>query len=40
MQEEGLPTFIAIMAATVLIIGVMVAAVILGVIMLMPPAVG
>ena len=29
MQDEGLPPFIAIMASTVLIIGVMIAAVIL-----------
>jgi hypothetical protein len=30
MQDEGLPPFIAIMASTVLIIGVIVAAVIVG----------
>ncbi len=30
MQEEGLPAFIAIMASTVLLIGIIIAAVVLG----------
>jgi hypothetical protein len=36
MQDEGLPVFIAIMASTVLVIGVIMAAVILAVVMLLP----
>ncbi len=36
MQDEGLPTFIAIMAATVLIIGAIVGAIVLGIVMLLP----
>jgi hypothetical protein len=38
MQDEGLPTFIAIMASTVFIVGVMIAAVILAVVLTMGPA--
>ncbi len=34
MQDEGLPPFIAIIASTVLLIGVIVAAVVVGVAML------
>jgi hypothetical protein len=37
MQDEGLPAFIAIMASTVLIIGVMIAAVILAVVLTIGP---
>ncbi|MEE8374154.1 MAG: hypothetical protein V3R87_10580 [Dehalococcoidia bacterium] len=37
MQDEGLPAFIAIMASTVLIIGVMIAAVILAVVLMSGP---
>jgi hypothetical protein len=37
MQDEGLPTFIAIMASTVFIVGVMIAAVILAVVLTMGP---
>ncbi len=37
MQDEGLPAFIAIMASTVLIIGVMIAAVILAVVLTSGP---
>lgn len=34
MQDEGLPTFIAVMASTVLIIGVIIAGVILGAVLI------
>lgn len=36
MQDEGLPVFIAIMASTVLVIGVVVAVAILATVMLLP----
>jgi len=36
MQDEGLPTFIAIMAASVLIIGSIVGVIVLGIVLLMP----
>ena len=34
MQDEGLPTFIAVMASTVLIIGVIIAGTILGAVLI------
>jgi len=34
MQDEGLPTFIAVMASTVLIIGVIIAGIILGAVLI------
>ncbi len=39
MQDEGLPPFIAILASTVLLIGVIVAAVVLGAVLVwvLPP---
>jgi hypothetical protein len=36
MQEEGLPAFIAILASTVIIVGVIIAAVIIGVALMTP----
>ena len=36
MQEEGLPQFIAILASTAIIVGVIIAAVILGVALMTP----
>jgi hypothetical protein len=36
MQDEGIPAFIAIMASTAIIVGVMIASVILAVVMTMP----
>ncbi len=36
MQEDGLPPFIAMLASAAIIVGVIIAAVILGVVMLMP----
>ena len=40
MQDEGLPAFIAIMASTVLIIGVIIAAVILNWVLTLPAPAG
>jgi hypothetical protein len=34
MQDEGLPTFIAVLASTVLIIGVVIAGIILGAVLI------
>ncbi len=36
MQEDGLPAFIAILASTAIIVGVIIGAVILGVAILLP----
>lgn len=36
MQEDGLPPFIAMLASAAIVVGVIIAAVILGVVMLMP----
>lgn len=38
MQEEGLPAFIAILASTLIIVGVIIAAVIIGFALMTPAA--